>query len=114
MIENEGPKFENMIAGHLLKWVHYKQDVEGENYELRFFKTRDNHEIDFIVTKDLKPIYAIEAKLGDEDVSKSLVYFKKKFPQVEAMQLSLKGRKDFISKDDICVMPALKFLNRLV
>ncbi len=114
MIENEGPRFENMVAGHLLKWVHYKQDVEGENYELRFFKTRDNHEIDFIVTKDLKPIYAIEVKLGDDDVSKSLVYFKRKFPQVEAIQLSLKGRKDFISKDDVQIMPALKFLSQLV
>jgi predicted AAA+ superfamily ATPase len=112
-IQNEGARFENMIASHLLKWVHYKQDTEAENLELRFFRTRDNHEIDFIVTKDLKPIYAIEAKLGDEDVSKSLVYFKKKYPQVEALQISFKGKKDFISRDNIRVMPALSFLTTL-
>ncbi len=63
---------------------------------------------------DNKPIMAIEVKLSDESISKSLVYFKKKFPDVQAFQISLKGKKDFIGDHQIRVMPALMFLRDLV
>ena len=31
-IPSEGAKFENMIAGHLLKWVHFQQDYNGKKH----------------------------------------------------------------------------------
>ena len=33
-------RFENLVAGHLLKWVHYEQDAKGRDLELRYLKTR--------------------------------------------------------------------------
>ena len=30
-------RFENLVALHLLKWVHYKQDSEGLDWDLRYF-----------------------------------------------------------------------------
>ncbi len=33
-------RFENLVAMHLLKWVHYKQDSEGLEWELRYLKAR--------------------------------------------------------------------------
>lgn len=114
IVNDEGARFENMVAVHLLKWVHFKQDTEAENIELKFLRSRDQHDIDFIVVKDEVPIYAIEVKLSDAEVSKSLIYFKKKFPAVKAMQISLKGKKDYTTKDEIRVMPALEFLQELI
>lgn len=33
-----GPRFENLVASHLLKLVHYQVDVEGRDLELRYFR----------------------------------------------------------------------------
>src|SRR5690606_4112280 len=31
-------RFENLVAAHLLKWVHYQEDTEGHRMELRYFR----------------------------------------------------------------------------
>ncbi len=33
-VKTDGPRFENMIAVHLLKWVHFRQDTLAENIDL--------------------------------------------------------------------------------
>ncbi len=35
LIEKPGPRFENLVASHLLKWTHHQRDTEGNAYELR-------------------------------------------------------------------------------
>ena len=34
-------RFENLVAGHLLKWTHHEQDVKGRDVELRYFRDTD-------------------------------------------------------------------------
>ena len=46
-VKEAGARFENLVASHLLKWVHLQQDRYGENIELRYFRTRDQKEVDF-------------------------------------------------------------------
>ncbi len=46
---NDGAKFENMVAGHLLKYCHFLEDTEGHKMELRFIRDIDLREIDFVV-----------------------------------------------------------------
>jgi len=74
----------------------------------------DGRAVDFIIVERKKPIIAIECKWNDADLSKSLKYFKKKFPQCEAWQLSMSGKKDHISAEGIRVCPALQFLQKLI
>ena len=50
LVPDEGPRFENLVACHLLKWVHYQQDTQGLDLELRTFRHADGREVDFIVT----------------------------------------------------------------
>lgn len=59
-----GPAFENLVAIHLIKWVHFRQDTEGLDLELRYFRDVDGREVDFVVTDRRKPILIVEAKLG--------------------------------------------------
>jgi predicted AAA+ superfamily ATPase len=113
-IEDLGARFENMVAGHLLKWIHYYQDTEAQDLDLRFFKTSAPHEVDFIVLENGQPKWAIECKSRDQDISKSLKYFKRKYPGVRALQISLKGTKDYVTEDEIEVRPALTFLRELI
>ncbi|MEQ1665933.1 MAG: DUF4143 domain-containing protein, partial [Bdellovibrionales bacterium] len=48
-ILNEGARFENFVAVHLLKWVYFRQDTLGENLDLRFYRDKFNREVDFII-----------------------------------------------------------------
>ena len=107
-------RFENMVASHLLKWVQFKQDTEGSALELRYFRDVDGREVDFIVTENKKPIWAVECKLSDTEVDGSLKYFKTRFPSTQAWQVSAEGRKDIISGEGIRVCPAIEFLKNLV
>lgn len=114
IVEDDGDRFENMVAMHLLKWVHYLQDTEARDIELRYFRDVDGREVDFIIVENSKPTLAIECKWKEHNVSDSLKYFKKRFPDCEAWQLTSVGNKDFISGDKIRVCQAIKFLQSLV
>jgi predicted AAA+ superfamily ATPase len=114
LVERPGPRFENLIAVHLLKWVSFQEDYEGRDLELRYFRDIDGREVDFIVTERRKPILAVESKLGDEPASKHLRYFKARFPHCDAWQVALDGSKDFVTPEGIRVAPALSWLRTLV
>lgn len=107
-------RFENLLAMHLLKWVNFEEDTKGRDLELRYFRDVDQREIDFIITENRKPIIAIESKWSDDNVSRHLKYFKNKFPDVDAYQLSATGKKDYVTDNDIRVMPAIRYLKDLV
>lgn len=70
-----GARFENLVAGHLLKLCHYVEDTEGYRMELRFLRDVDRREIDFVVLKDRKPIFAVECKTGEGSLSPHIPYF---------------------------------------
>ena len=114
LVPTEAPRFENLVASHLLKWVHFEQDTQGRDLELRYFRDVDGREVDFIVTEGRKPILAVEAKWSDAPVESALRYFKERFPEVAAWQISATGTKDYRSAEGIRVAPALTLLRTLV
>jgi uncharacterized protein len=114
VIPDAGSRFENLVASHLLKWVHFQVDTEGRDLELRYFRDVDGREVDFVVLENRKPIQLVEAKWADGDVTLGLRYLKERFPDADAWQISATGRKDFVSRDGIRVAPALEYLPLLV
>ena len=114
LVRDEGARFENLVAAHLLKWVNFEQDTRGRDLELRYFRDRDGREVDFVVLENTEPVILIECKLGDAAPDKSLRYLKRRFPAAEAWQLSARGARDFRSPDGIRVCQALELLRRLV
>lgn len=107
-------RFENMVAMHLLKWVHYEQDTKGRDLELRYFRDIDGREVDFVITENLDPISFVEVKWNDAGIVKGLKYLKQRFPKTQAFQISAEGKKDYVTPEGIRVCPALKFLQSLV
>lgn len=114
LVPRDAARFENLVACHLLKWVHYEQDVHGKDLELRYFRDTDAREVDFVVTDHGKPVMLVECKWSDADVDRSLRYLHGKFPTAEAWQISATGSKDFQTPDGIRVAPALRLLTKLV
>lgn len=92
--EDKGARFENLVASHLLKFCHFVQDTEGEKMELRFLRDRDGREVDFVVLQNKKPIFAVECKSGDRELSKHIAYFKNRTPIPEFYQVH-QGKADF-------------------
>lgn len=114
LIEDQSIRFENMVAVHLLNYCHFKQDYEGLNYELRYFRDIDRREVDFVILLNGKPVRFIECKLKSRDVNAGLRYLKKRFPECEAIQISLYSDDDYLNRDGIRVCPAYKFLKDLL
>jgi predicted AAA+ superfamily ATPase len=114
LVPSRAARFENLVACHLLKWVHYQQDTQGRDLELRYFRDVDGREVDFVVVERREPILAVECKEGDARPDRGLRYFHERFPQCEAWQVALDGGKDYRSAEGIRVAPALTFLSTLV
>lgn len=107
-IEDEGAKFENLVASHLLKYCHFLEDTEGEKMELRFLRDTDQREVDFVVLKNKKPIFAVECKSGERQISKGINYFKERTSIPMFYQVHL-GKSDYRQGDSVRVLPFIKF-----
>ena len=114
LVREDGPRFENLVACHLLKWVHFQQDAGGRDLELRFFRDVDRREVDFVVTEELRPMLFVECKLADRDIDPALRYLKARFPAAEAVQVALAGRHDYQTPEGVRAQPAVRFLGTLV
>lgn len=114
LVPSEPARFENLVAAHLLKWVHFVQDTQGRDLELRYFRDSDAREVDFVVVEGRQPTLFVECKWSDSDVDKSLRYLKARFPKAEAWQVAATGKKDYVTPEGIRVSPALELLKQLV
>ena len=110
LIKEEGYRFENMVACHLLKWCRFVEDTEGYDMELRYFRDVDRREVDFVLVKDGKPIHFVECKVKAKEAGRALRYLKERFPDVPAVQISMEGRQDVMTKEGIRLCPAHVFL----
>lgn len=111
-IEERGLRFENMVAGHLLKYCHYLEDSEGEKMELRFIRDTDKREIDFVVLKNSKPLFAVECKTGEKNLSPHINYFKERTNIPKFYQVHL-GSKHTEIDSKCTILPFWRFCKDL-
>lgn len=106
-VPSGSPRFENLVAGHLLKYCHFIEDTEGYKMELRYIRDTDLREIDFVVLRDKKPIFAVECKTGEAGISPHLYYFSKRtqIPKFYQVHLGTKETQD----GKIHLLPFSKF-----
>ena len=109
-IENPGPRFENLAACQLLKYCHFIEDTEGEKIELRFLRDANKREIDFVVLKNKKPVFAVECKAGPSP-SAHMAYFQKRTNIPRFYQIHLQ-KEDYESKG-VRVIPFETFCKEL-
>lgn len=112
-IKNSGARLENLVASHLLKFCNYFWDQEGYKCELHYLRDQEKREVDFLVTLDKKPWFAVEVKQSSEQLHKNLRYFKERLFIPYCYQVTLNSEEDYI-KDNIRVMPLSKFLSALI
>ena len=113
-VPGEAARFENLVACHLLKWVHFQQDTQGRDLELRYFRDIEGREVDFVLVEGRRPRLLIECKWADAEPDPSLRYLKARFPEAEAWQISATGTKDHQTPEGLRVAPAVRLLATLV
>jgi len=112
-VSEPGARFENLIASHLLKWVHFLSDNEGYKAELYYIRDVDKREVDFLVVLDKKPWFAVEVKLGHANVSPALYYFKERLKIPYLFQVVKTPGVDRLI-NGVRVISACRFLSALV
>lgn len=111
-VSETGARFENLVASQLLKFCHFLEDSAGEKMELRFLKDPDHREVDFVILKNKKALFAVECKTGEREVSKSIRYFKPRIPNIPFYQVHL-GNRDYLSPEGVRVLPFLTLVKEL-
>ncbi len=112
LVASAGPRFENLVASHLLKLCHRLVDQEGFQVELHYIRDREGREVDFLVTYQGAPWFAVEAKTSQTRIDPNLLHFKERLGIPHAYQVVLNGERDFIEKGVRC-LPAARFLDAL-
>jgi predicted AAA+ superfamily ATPase len=113
LVPDEAARLENLVGSHLLKLVHYLQDVEGFPTELHYLRDREGREVDFLVTTGKKPWFAVEVKLRETKVAPALLHFTERLAIPYAYQVTLEAERDFV-ESGVRVVPASRFLSALV
>lgn len=114
-VQEPGVRFENMVASHLLKYCHYHEDTQGFKMELKYIRDTDKREVDFVVVKDKKPLFAVECKLTEKALAPGIKYFAQRLTIPKYYQVHM-GTKDFGDESTGRVLPFAKFceLEKLV
>ncbi|HSW86181.1 MAG TPA: AAA family ATPase [Rhabdochlamydiaceae bacterium] len=118
-IEDTGARLENLVASHLYKAVQFWTDCGFGDYGLYYLRDKEKREVDFLVTKNRKPWFLVEAKTNgtNNGISRWLYYFQEKLKAPHAFQIGFD--LPYIDKDCFeiktpIIVPATTFLSQLI
>lgn len=106
-------RFENMVAGHLLKAVHAWTDLGFGEFELCYLRDKEKREVDFVITERRRPVVLIECKLADQELDPSLLHYREVLDGIPAIQLVRSPGVDRTGRG-VRVVTASRFLAGLI
>ena len=110
--EFEGARFENLIATHLLKKIHYLEDSTGTQFDLRYIRDKESREVDFVILREGEVYALIEAKLADDKISRSLQYYSEKLKPKHSIQIVAHLKQEY-KKNNCRVLTPQRALSEL-
>ncbi len=88
LVSDEGAQWENLIASHLLKAVHWWTDRGFGTYGMYYLRDTAKREADFLVTRNDEPWFIVEAKLSASwSISPAVRYFASTLGNIPAFQV---------------------------
>jgi len=107
-----GAQLENLVACSLLKFIQFRKDSAGENWNLYYLRDKEGREVDFVVTLNRRVHWLIEVKASDDDVSTGLQYYTRKLKPQQSLQL-VRELDRAREKSGIKVVPLAAWLESL-
>ncbi len=114
-IKDASARFENMVAAELYRAVTLWNDMGCGDFSLHFVKNKEKQEVDFLIANSREPFLLVEAKMADEQPSKSLLIFQRAL-NVPAVQLTSEGDSYKLVSNEgnkILIAPAYQWLSQL-
>lgn len=105
----EAARFENLVAANLLKYCHHLEDTAGEGMELRYLRDAAGREVDFVVLKHGRPLFAVECKVGERGLSRQVAYFARRTEIPQFYQVHLGSTDVEFAEARARVLPFLEF-----
>jgi hypothetical protein len=106
-----GAKFENLVAGCLLKHVFAKIDYKAQPYSLHYLHTKERQEVDFALVHDNRIEKMIEVKYADPSIHPALLHFHEKY-KIPALQIVKELKRERVDKG-IEIVQASNYLKTL-
>ena len=116
-LADPGKRAETLCACHLLKAVEGWTDLGLGEFELRYVRDRERREVDFVVIRDGKPWFLVEAKSAGAKLSPALEHFQRETGAPHAFQAVID--EEYIDADCFTygrpvVVPARTLLSQLL
>lgn len=98
--------------------MQFWKDTGLGDYELFYLRDKEKREVDFLVTKNKKPWFLVEAKKSNnQGISSSLNYYWKQLKVPHAFQVVY--NMEYVNKNcfnyyEPVIVPAVTFLSQLV
>ena len=115
VLEDQGKRFENMVASHLLKLCHFISDVYGYSLRLFYLRDTDKREVDFLMVWENNPWFIVECKNKPGGRLTPIKYFADRLEVVKRYMVVREDGIDYLEHNSsVRVMSASRFLNALV
>ena len=98
------------MATAIMKELHYIEDIHGAKCSLFFLRTKEGHEIDFLVLIDGNPCCLIEVKWADDIPHKNFKYFDRYLPNMKKIQLVKELKREKTYPDGLEIRSVLNWL----
>lgn len=109
---DEGIRFENACATHLLGHAQYLQDAAGRAMSLHYVRDKEGREIDFALCENGEPVQFAECKLSDPAVPYFLSSIASRFPDA-ASTLLVRHLRQPEQRGGVTIERAADWLERL-
>ena len=86
-VPEESKRFENYVAAELLSWITFWSDAGLGDFALRYVRTREGKECDFLILREAKPWLLIEAKLQAQAFPSHLYSFARSLGSIPVVQI---------------------------
>jgi len=116
-IADAGDRAETMVACHLLKAAEGWTDLGYGEFELRYLRDKAKREVDFLMVRDRKPWFLVEAKKSDTALAAALGHFQSQTQAPHAFQVVMDlpfEPVDCFQATRPCVVPARTLLSQLL
>ena len=80
-------RLENQVAIHLLKACTFWTDTAQGEFDLRFVRTKEQREVDFLILRERKPWMLVECKTSETEPAKDLIAFTRSLKPPHSIQL---------------------------
>ncbi|MFH0880156.1 MAG: ATP-binding protein [Lentisphaerota bacterium] len=118
MAPQAGARYENFVASHLLKAIHWWSDCGLGRYGLYYLRDKAQREVDFLVVRNDRPWFLVESKSSSKrDLNPQLSYYQRQIGAEHAFQMV--EDLEFVDKDCFeqrqpIIVPARTLLSQLI